>query len=86
MATLNKAIKKQPIQAILAGITIFGVVVSLLNFYLLVTISPIETRVMALEKLSEDNLPFVSQFIEVKTNVLIIKEDIRDIKNYLNIR
>lgn len=86
MATLKKAIQKQPIQAILAGITIIGVGISLLNFYLLTTISPIERRVMALEKLSEDNLPFVSQFIEIKTNVEIMKDDIKDIKRYLNIR
>lgn len=86
MATIKEAVQRQPIQAILAGITLVGVGIGILNFFLLTAISPIEKRVEALEQTQVINAPLVSQFTEVRTKVDIMFGDIKDIKNFLNIR
>jgi len=89
---LSKAIKTNPLQAITVGIAIAGVVVSLFNFYLLSNISPVERRVAALEKTQDANLPYVGDYLVTKQkiesmsdNINDIKQDLRDIKNYLNV-
>ena len=85
METIN-TIKKNPLQAITVVIAIVGVVFSIFNFYLLANISPIEKRVVALEKFDEENKPLIVDFIGMRTDIKTIKEDIRDIKNFLKIR
>lgn len=83
---IKKAIKKNPLSAITVAIAVVGVVFSVFNFYLLSNISPLERRVEAIEKRNEINDPLVGQFIEVKTDVRTIKEDIKDIKSFLGVR
>ena len=93
MAHITEVIKKNPLQTITVAIAIVGVVFSIFNFYLLANISPLERRVVALEKFDESNAPLITRFIqlEVRDQALVddvadIKLDIRDIKNYLNIK
>ena len=93
MSEIAKTIKKNPLQAITTALAIIGVAISLANFYLLSLISPIERRVAAIEKRNEVVDPLVTRFIqlEIRDEELVkdvgeIKSDIRDVKNYLNIR
>lgn len=90
--TLTEAIKNNPLQTITVGIAVAGVVVSILNFYLLSNISPIERRVAALEETQAENLPLINDYLLTKQQVEFVKGsigrielDIRDIKNYLNV-
>ena len=93
MAGLIQKVKENPLQAITVAIAIIGVVFSIFNFYLLANISPLEKRVAAIEKRNETIDPLVTRFIQLEerdialiNSVEDIKQDIRDIKNFLNIR
>ena len=86
MAGLSQKIKENPLQAITVGIAVIGVVFSIFNFYLLSNISPLARRVDALEKFDEENKPLIVEFIEIRTDIKTIKEDIKDIKGFLNVR
>ena len=93
MSEIIQKVKKNPLQAITVGIAVVGVVFSILNFYLLANISPIEKRVDAIEKRNEKVEPLITRFIQLEERDLHliedvgeIRNDIRDIKNYLNIR
>ena len=72
MANFKESIKREPLQAILTAIAVAGVVLSLFNFYLLANISPIETRVAALEQdkiTNSDLVPDVAVLKEKTTNI-----------------
>ena len=93
MAEFIQKVKENPLQAITVSIAVIGVVFSIFNFYLLANISPLEKRVVAIEKRNETVDPLVTRFIQLEerdialiNNVEDIKQDIRDIKNFLNIR
>jgi len=93
MAEFIQKVKENPLQAITVAIAIIGVVFSIFNFYLLANISPLEKRVAAIEKRNETIDPLVTRFIQLEerdialiNSVEDIKQDIRDIKNFLNIR
>jgi len=80
MAGLIQKVKENPLQAVTVAIAVVGVVFSVFNFYLLANISPLTRRVEALEKVQEENLPYVLEFIAIKQDVLSIKEDVAEIK------
>ena len=81
-------------------VQIVGVVVVLVNLYIASKLAPlaqninqIATRVEAIEKRNENVDPLVTRFIQLEErdktlveDVAEIKQDIRDIKNFLNIR
>ena len=93
MANLREEIQTKPLQAITVALAVIGVVFSVFNFYLLSNIAPIERRVAAIEERNAKADPLISEFIEqrgtikaIEKDISEIKEDLRDVKNYLNIR
>jgi hypothetical protein len=82
---IKKTITKNA-QALIAIGTIIGMGIGVINFFILTSIAPIERRVEAIEIRNAKTDPLVSDFIEVRTDVRTIKDDIKDIKSFLGVR
>jgi hypothetical protein len=74
------------LQLVITFATVIGLGIGIINFFILTTVTPLEKRVVALETFQTTSAPVFADFIEVKTKVDIMFLDIKDIKNYLNIR
>jgi flagellar basal body-associated protein FliL len=84
---------KGNLQLLIAFGTVVGLAVGVGNFFILTQLAPIERRVAAIEDRNEKTDPLVTRFIqlEIRDEALVkdvdeIKADIKDIKNFLNIR
>lgn len=71
---------KENLQLILAFAAVGGVVVGLLNFYLLTTISPIEKRVAAIEVRNDKLEPLITDYIQDKVVIDALAGDIKSIR------
>lgn len=95
--SIGEIISSNPFAAIATAITIGSLVFSALTFYVVATTSPITQRVQALEDKNEYYDTLVPQFITLQSesltdrkninqNILEMRQDLRDIKNYLNVK
>lgn len=80
MAEIVKTIRRNPLQTITTFIAVAGVVVGILNFYILANISPLERRVEAIEKRNVAVDPLVTRFIQLEQRDEALVEDIAELK------
>lgn len=60
---IQKKFKKDPLQAVITTLSIAGVCISLLNFYVLSTIQPLVSRLDAVEEKLDVNSIYSERFI-----------------------
>lgn len=74
------------LQLVIAFAAVTALLFNIVNFIISFNVSPLERRVMALEGDNSEQQVVNKEFIEIKTNVQLTREDVKDIKSYLGIR